>query len=162
MKYLRKSISFIFIAMFFIILILLYGFDNMKYALKREFFVSNILILILFIIPIFIIFSFFKKKVVNIDDKKYKIILFVVSLLVFTAQLFLVGYIYFFVDWDVKVVRDIVNSFVNTGSLNDSYYLEYLTVNRNNLFITFIFVMIRSIPIIGSDYFSLLFHVLFC
>lgn len=153
MKFLQKAIPIIFIIFFTIILSLLFIFSGIEYHLKRNLIINNILILIFIIIPIFLIYYFLVRKSGDISNKKYKTILIVIALIIFIIQIILVKCIYFYTDWDVKVIRDIVNEFFKNGNLKNNYYL---TIYPNNLFLTMIIVAIKSIPIVGNNYLFLL------
>ena len=153
MKFLEKTTTVIYAIMFTIILSLLFFFSSMDYYLKREFLIPNIIVLLVVIIPVFLIYYFLFKKKEDISLKKYRNTLIIIFVITFILQLILTVSIYFYTDWDVKIIRDIVDSFIKTGSLKDNYYL---TLYPNNLLLTMILVGIKSIPFLGSNYLFLL------
>lgn len=153
MKFLQKTIPIIYGIMFTIILVLLFVFSGVDYHLKKSFIISNIMVLIFFIFPIFWIYYLYKKKRKDISDKKYKIILICIASLVFIVQLILTKCIYFYTDWDVGVIRDIVDYYFVTGNINGNFYLS---TYPNNLLLVMLIVIIKSVPIFGKHYMFLL------
>lgn len=152
MKQLNKMIIVIFAIVFCYILFLLFFIDGIDYYLKKDFLLPNILVFML-IIPIFLIYYLKKQKIKDITNKKYYLWLVVIFLGTFLAQLILTNYIYFYTDWDVKIIREIVDEFLKNGNLNNNYYL---TIYPNNILLTMILVVIKSVPIIGENYIFLL------
>lgn len=147
-----KTAKIIFIVMFSIILLLLLFFSNGNYYLKRNFIISNIFVLIPIIILIVLFTKFIKEK--DISENKYKKILICLFILIGILQIIIIVNAYFYTDWDVKVIRDLVTKYLKTNSLRDEYYLS---IYPNNILLTAILIGINKIPFIGSNYFTVLF-----
>lgn len=147
-----KTAKIIFIIMFSIILLLLLFFSNTNYYLKRNFIISNIFVLIPLIILIYLFTKFIKEK--DISENKYKKILLFLFILIGILQIIIIVNAYFYTDWDVKVIRDLVTKYLKTNSLRDEYYLS---IYPNNILLTAILICINKIPFIGSNYFTVLF-----
>lgn len=153
MKIIKKIVPIIFIVIFAVVLSILFLFDGMDYHLKRKFLIPNILILIFFIIPIFLIYYFLFNKEKKIDNKKYKKYLALISIITFLVEILLSYFMFFYTDWDVLSINEASNTFLKTGALKSNYYL---TLCPNNMFITLIYVILKSVPILGKNYLFLI------
>lgn len=142
-----EFIPFIFCTIFLIVLGLLL-FTNPTYHLKRSFIFSNIFVLIPFLITIFMFNKFYKDGKVRF---RRNIVIF--SLLILLFQILLIACIYFYSDWDVKAIRDLVNKFMQNRNLNNEFYLS---IYPNNILLTSILVLIKCIPFIGKYYITTL------
>lgn len=152
MKFIQKTIPMIYIVMFTIILFILFFYSGVDYYLKRELFIPNLLILLI-IVPIFLYYYFCIKETKDIAEKKYYKYLTIISIVSYVLQIILTISIYFYTDWDVKVIREIVNEYMENRSLNNNFYLS---LYPNNILFTAILVLIKSIPIFGEHYLFLL------
>ena len=148
---LLKCISILYGIIFVVVLFLLFFISGVDYHLKRRFILSNIIS----IIPIIGIFILFYKtiKKEDISDTKYKKILALISALIAIIQIILILNIYFYTDWDVKVVRGLVNKYLSTGNLKDEFYLS---IYPNNILLVGILALIKKIPFIGNYYITTL------
>lgn len=148
---LLKCISILYGIIFVIVLFLLFFISGVDYHLKRRFILSNIIS----IIPIIGIFILFYKtiKKEDISDTKYKKILALIFVLTAIIQIILILNIYFYTDWDVKVVRGLVNKYLSTGNLKDEFYLS---IYPNNILLVGILALIKKIPFIGNYYITTL------
>ena len=129
----------------YILLVLFISFDK-TYLNLREFpLIPNIVSGLISAIIIFLLLKINK----NIDDKKYKVIMIVLFILIFIIQIIILKYTYFYTDWDVKTIRDAVLN-------NDIKGNYYLTKYPNTLLYLSIIKFYYNIPIIGKYYFPLL------
>ncbi len=151
MKFLKKSVNVIFIAMFIYILGLLFFFSNMSYINERNYMINNIWSLA-FILIIFLIFSLFNKKK-DLSNKSYYKFLIIISFIVFGMQLVFQAYGYFCQTWDAGHLVRTVNFFSRYGRIDD---MAYMTRYPNNSMLTFLLILIRSIPLIGNSNFLIL------
>lgn len=152
MKFLQKTIPVIFIIMFSYILILLFFFGDMNYINQRSYLLNNIYSII-FIIVIFFLFYFFKNKK-ELSNKKFFLSLFFISLIIFCIQVIMEIYGYFTPTWDAGHLSRTVEHFFNYQVIDD---MEYMTRYPNNTMLTFILILLRSIPFFGKSNFILLF-----
>ena len=138
----KKAINYIYLLLTTYILIVVF-FSNNKiyYSLRKPFVINNIIM----IIPLIFII----KKQINISDEKYKKILIILSIITFILQIFLIYNTYFYTDWDVKTLREIV---MNNNVVKNYYLTKY----PNNLLYVSILMFYKIIPIIGKHYFPLL------
>ena len=99
----------------YILLVLFISFDK-TYLNLREFpLIPNIVSGLISAIIIFLLLKINK----NIDDKKYKVIMIVLFILIFIIQIIILKYTYFYTDWDVKTIRDAVLN----NDIKGNYYL---------------------------------------
>lgn len=142
----KKAINYIYLLLTTYILIVVF-FSNNKiyYSLRKPFVINNIILILIMIIPL----VFIIKKQINISDEKYKKILIILSIITFILQIFLIYNTYFYTDWDVKTLREIV---MNNNVVKNYYLTKY----PNNLLYVSILMFYKIIPIIGKHYFPLL------
>lgn len=148
---LLKLIPILYGIMFLIVLVLLLFFSGMPYYLKRNYLVSNIFVLIPFFIFAFLFCKFYKDKEIN--DCNFKKILLVLFFVIGILQIILIVNTYFYTNWDVKVIRELVDTYVKTGTVKEDYYLS---VYPNNILLTAILAFIRKLPFIGDKYLTTL------
>lgn len=141
---LKKTIGSVWIMVFLYVLTVLFFFEK----INPSNLISNIYSFLL-IIPLFLLFCIFRKKNINISNKKYICILLIINIILFIIQFIVVKYGTFYTGWDASVIREYVNKFFSKGTLGDT---TYLTRYPNNLFLVFIFSIIKKFPIIGSRY----------
>lgn len=151
MKFLQKAVPIILGLMFIYILSLLFFFGSMGYINQRNYIVSNVYSLI-FIVVIFTIYYFYNNKKV-LSSKNYFIILVCMSFAVFGVQILIQTHGYFTQTWDAGHLVRTVNHFARYGVIDD---MAYLTRYPNNFMLTFILVLIRSIPVVGKTNFLIL------
>ncbi len=151
-KKILKIIPVIYFAIFTIVLSLLMFFSGINYYMKRHFILPNILSLIL-IVGIFILFY---KRVSNndISTKKYRNVLITLFILTAIIQIIIIINTYFYTAWDVKVIKNIIEKYLEKGNLKGNYYL---TIYPNNILITGILAFLRKLPLIGKYYITTLF-----
>lgn len=145
-RYLEKCIYIVsFIVIFWIMFLLLFFSNTLKYACKKEFVFSNLVIFNVFLIILlmyFIIKNKFRIKICNLNlDKIVKIC----SIVFFFIQLYISYNIFFETGWDsggaiVPAARTLLNN-GNVAPLNDSYFSLY----PNNLFLVNIYYLILKI-----------------
>lgn len=145
MKFLQKAVPLIFIIVFTYITILLYFFSHLQYMTKVSFIIPNIFALI-FIIIVFILF-FKAKENKDISLKKFITLIATISITSYFAQLFIAKFCIFSTGWDAGLIERNIDYFITNGKLLDP---EYMTRCPNNLFIEFILIMIKKLPIIGG------------
>lgn len=150
MKLLEKLVSVSFILMIIILLAILFLFDDVSYITERTLLFKNIYSLI-FIFVVFLLGHFSKKK--EISQAKYYKIVTVLFFILFLVQLFIVTYGYFTPTWDAGHLKRTVNHFMKYKLIDD---MEYMTRYPNNTMLTFILILIRSIPFLGSSNYILL------
>ncbi len=148
---LLKIISILYGVMFAIVLLLLLFFSGMPYYLKREFLISNIFVIIPFFLILFLFYKFHRDK--EIEKSNFRKILIILSILTGILQLILIISTYFYTDWDVKVIRELVDTYIKNGNLKGEFYL---TIYPNNVLITAILAFIRKLPFIGKYYITTL------
>lgn len=143
----QKLIRYIYLILFaFILLIVFISHNDFYLSLRQPPIISNLLVGILIVFPIILILRMIKKEV---SDKTYKKALIILSIIVFIIQIIILRCTYFYTDWDVKTVRDII-------STNDFFHNYYLTKYPNTLLYVLILKLYYSLPIIGKYYFPLL------
>lgn len=142
----KKIIRIIFFIIFaYILLVLFLPSDKTYLNFRRSPVIPNIISGIISLIVIIILYKMKR----NINDKIYKKILTISSIIVFIIQFFILKNIYFYTDWDVKTIRDIITN----NTIKENYYL---TKYPNTLLYVAILKGYRLIPIIGKYYFPLL------
>ena len=142
----KKLIRILYIILFTYILLVVFFSNNKTYLSFREpFIIKNIIIGLIIIIPILVL----RKTSKKITDKNYKKILIISSIIAFVIQLVILRCTYFYTDWDVKTIRDIITN-------NDLIHNYYLTKYPNTLVYLAILKFYYSIPILGKYYFPLL------
>ena len=152
LKPLLSFIPVIYVILFAIVIFLLLFISGVSYHLKRDFLVGNIFVMIPFLITVFLIYKFSHKKT-KIDSKEFKKYLIILFAVIAILQTILITHIYFYTDWDVRVIRNIVKKFIETGAVKDDFYLS---VYPNNILLTFILAFIKKIPFIGKYYITTL------
>lgn len=148
---LLKLIPIIYGIMFIIVIFLLLFISGVTYHLKRNYFISNLLVIIPFSIILFLFYKFYKDK--KIEKKKFRIFLIILFAVVAILQIVLITHTYFYTDWDVKVIREIVNNYIKEGSIKDNFYLS---IYPNNILLTAILAFIKKLPFIGKYYLTTL------
>lgn len=148
---LLKLIPILYEIIFMIVLFLLLFCSGVSYHLKRNFIISNIFVLIPVIVIFIVFYKFYKDT--EISQKKFKIILITLFIITAVLQIVLTYNIYFYTDWDVKVIREIVDYYINTGTTKGDFYLS---IYPNNVLLTAILAFLKKIPFIGKNYLTTL------
>lgn len=146
-----KLVPVLYGLMFILVLFLLLFLSNNEYHLKRDFLISNIFVLIPFLICIFLFNKFHKDP--DINANKFKKYIIIISSITLILQIILLTHTFFYTDWDVKVIRGLVNKFVSEGRIKEDFYLS---VYPNNILLTAILSFIKCIPFIGKYYMTTL------
>lgn len=147
-KIAKRFVPVLFVVVFGIILLLVFGFDWIDYRFNRNLFFPNIVAIIIAILIALTIILIYKKLFkTEISDQLFKRILIGVALGCFLLQLIIIYNMYFFTGWDVKAVSDIADNFIQNGTVGQDFYL---TIYPNNLFLVFFLILIRSVPFFGS------------
>jgi hypothetical protein len=139
-------------AIFIYVLILLLFFSWIDYPTKSAFIhiLPNIGIL-LFVLIFLVLLNKIKYKS-NMSNYKYFKYIKVITVITFILQILLCYFCCFQTGWDVYSVERNANIFISTGSLYD---VGYLTRYPNNVFITFIVVILKQLqmhlPFVTSD-----------
>ena len=142
----KKLIRIIYLLMIAYILLVLFISYDKTYLNFREFpIIPNIISGLIAGLIIFLLLKLNTK----IDDKKYKKIIIILSIVVFILQIIILKYTYFYTDWDVKAIRDAVLN----NNIKGNYYL---TKYPNTLLYLSFIKFYYSIPLIGKYYFPLL------
>lgn len=143
MKNINKAYGIIYLFLMGFTLILLLFFDNINYNTKVNFIFPNIYIFISSIF-ILILFIFYPLKF-SIDKKKYYLWLLIIFVVCYVIELVIQKYCFFRTGWDVDVIIKNSDYFISTGKiLNVDYFTRY----PNNLFLLFIFILIKkTIPL---------------
>lgn len=140
----------VFGTVFLMIITILLLFENMEYACKREFILSNGVIFctaIIFLLISVLFYYWFKNNThkflrsypeINFD----KLVLISVVILFF-GQCYVFYNIFFLSGWDSAVIRDSVNTILSGGDKanTDFYFSRY----PNNLFISYLYLFILKI-----------------
>lgn len=134
----------------FIIFSLFFG-ESFKYTFKLPYIIPNI---ISFIIVVIVFFAIIKipKKNNKVSNKKFYILLTILSIISFIIQLVITINIYFKTGWDVQVIEELHKQFLQIGNINS----EYLSLYPNNLLLILIYILIGKIPYIGTSYITYL------
>ena len=148
---LKKTVKYIYIIMFTIILFILFFMGNKTYPLQRNHITSNLIIMPLIAIVTYILLRFKNEKEIK---KKYYIYLIGLYFIIYIIQCILIKNIYFYTDWDVKVISDLVDKYLIQHNLHNEYYL---TIYPNNIILTTILIILRKMPLIGSHYVNTLY-----
>lgn len=98
-----------------------YDFSVSKYVL---FFVALILSLVLFILMRRI-------DLRGVRIKRFAFKLFVLAVIIFIIQLLVADNIFFYIDWDVKYLREAAGQYIS--GLVDEFHTNYFKVNPNNV-----------------------------
>lgn len=144
MKFLKNT-NWIYLIMSVLIVLVVASCGSTVFGQNLDRSISNLFIILL-IIPITIISSFFKKKII-INEKKYKIILCIFFLIVIGIQIFYIKSLFFLTGWDVGELRNISDTFIINKEIGIN---SYLTHYPNNMLLTFILIVVKSIPLLGK------------
>lgn len=158
MKKLLNLIPIIFSIMIVASIIAIIGADFFNYYLEREFILPNLITTIIAVaLCCCVIFVLSKLKITSkqesLTPKQFLVNLVFIFLTLYLLQLFILSRIYFYTNWDVKVVLGSADYFLENGSLG---VWEYTSMYPNNLLIIFILALIKMVPVLGQSHFFLL------
>lgn len=141
----NNGIKTFFAVLFGVILVLLIFFSNVGYICKKEFLVSNIVMMLCILIGIAavsVIFCLIRKYYSGVKIS-YPLVVMILAILLFSFQIYLTYNIYFRVGWDVntvfKAARQIAHGY--NEELNSSYFSKY----SNNLFLVSFYALVLKI-----------------
>lgn len=144
-KILEKSIHLVAFILFIWILFLLFlGEKFIDYLCRKEFVVSNIIILILFVFSIILCYVISKKKSIALPNCSYGKIVKICTVLLFFSQIYICYNIFFETGWDsggyvIPAARALLEN-RDIKVLN-----EYFSMYPNNLFLVNIYYFILKI-----------------
>lgn len=160
----NKIVKYMSIIMFAVIFIFLLVIDTrVEYNYKNEIKPDNykcLLVIFLFIFLVIIIVNVIKKfsknkmnkieKAVELVNKKSTLIIAILFILLFIAQIIILQNIYFETGWDLEHIFKAINKYFETGAFEDKTYFgkySYFSVYPNNLFLVTIFAVIGRIVV---------------
>ncbi len=149
MKFFSKAIGLLYFVIIIFILVLLFLFGNTPYINQRSFVNNNVFMIFSFITLLLL----FLQKKIDIKKSTYYKSLIIGFFILFTIQLVIITYGYFTPTWDAGHLNRTVNYFHSYGVIDD---MEYMTRYPNNSMLTFLLILIRSIPYFGRSNFILL------
>lgn len=149
--YRRPSIIFtISYVLFFIIGLFIIGVNlfmtrSKQYWMYYDFPISNVILFIISLVVGIGLFYVARKVELSFPRiiKAYGFKLFIATLLLFVLQIFIVNNIFFYVDWDVKYLKEAAYQYIN-GGMNE-FYSNYFHVNPNNLFMLALTILFLKI-----------------
>lgn len=131
--------------------------QNIDYSCRNGVTVSNG-ILLLYSLLVLLAFGtiynvFFRRYVNRLSKRECNILLVVGCIILFILQLYIAYNIYFLPGWDAGILRDASTYFANDHILDtQNIYYSYLAQYPNNVFLTFIFTIIKQvIMFLGND-----------
>lgn len=162
----KENLSSIFykmiVVLFGVMMIMILGMNlifyyGMDYACKNNVTISNGILLIFGVVGILIFGTiynlFFRKHINKLSRRKCNILLLIGCIILFIVQLYIAYNIYFLSGWDAGVLRKASTDLVNKQLLDSQYpFYKYFTRYPNNVFLTYIFTIIKEITIFfGGD-----------
>ena len=150
----QKIISILYLLIFATILLTVLCFSWLPNCAYKNFFLPNIVALLISLIASGAFYFVFKN--VHIDKKSFRVIVITTFILLYLVQLFILYFSYFKTGWDVYVVNDLANRAAEQGTFTTVGSDPYLTIYNNNVLIVTILSFIKSLPIIGGKYFTIL------
>lgn len=149
-------ILFAFIICLVLVMNILFS-QNIDYSCKNGVTVSNGILLLsgLLVLLLFgtVYNIFFRRYVNHLSKAECNILLIVGCISLFILQLYIAYNIYFLSGWDVGILRDASTYFADNQVLDSQcIYSFYFARYPNNVFLTFIFTIIKQITMfIGSN-----------
>ena len=157
----KENISSVFykiiIGLFGIMILMILGMNiifsqGMDYACKNNVTMSNGVLLILGIIGVLVLGTiyniFFRRRINKLSKRECNILLIVACIILLIIQLYIAYNIYFLSGWDVSILRNTSTDLANQQLLNSQYVnYGYFTRYPNNVFLTFIFTIIKEVAI---------------
>lgn len=157
----KENISSVFykiiIGLFGIMILMILGMNiifsqGMDYVCKNNVTMSNGVLLILGIIGVLVLGTiyniFFRRRINKLSKRECNILLIVACIILLIIQLYIAYNIYFLSGWDVSILRNTSTDLANQQLLNSQYVnYGYFTRYPNNVFLTFIFTIIKEVAI---------------
>lgn len=151
-----RIINLLFVMMMLGILIINFFIGGKReYFTKKTFLSSNIKLFIIgFIILTFLTIlynKFIKKYIEKLKKKQMNFLLAFYFIIVFIMQIFIIKKILFLTGWDVLVLRESSELLVNGAKLNNGNgYGTYFMTYPNNLFLLFLYVILKKVALFLS------------
>lgn len=155
-KIFHKIIAAIFGIMMFLILTINIVVDHrVDYLCKNDIYFNNFVLLLmglgLFIVIMFLYKKIIEKQIGKLNKKQCQYILIIGCFIMLLIQIYVSKRIFFLTGWDAGKLRNISISLSKGINLNDAGG-DYLVLNPNNTFLTFIFTIICKIALkIGKN-----------
>lgn len=150
----QRVISVCFLVVFFVILITVICFNWPPHCSNKNFILPNIVALLISLLTGEIIYFIFKK--ISITKKAFRITIVAAFIILFILQLLVLYFSYFKTGWDAGLVDSIADQAAEEGTYTTAGINGYLTNFTNNVFIVSILAFIKSLPIVGGHYFTIL------
>lgn len=150
----QKIIAISFLFIFFIILFAVICLDWLPHCTNKNFIIPNIASLLISLVLGSAFYFLFKK--ISISKKAFLITVIAAFLFLYVAQLLILYFSYFKTGWDAGTVNDLADMVVEQGVYTTAGSSAYLTIFENNVLIVTILAFIKSLPIIGGKYFTIL------
>ena len=157
----KENISSVFykiiIGLFGIMILMILGMNiifsqGMDYACKNNVTISNGVLLILGIIGVLVLGTIynilFRRHINKFSKRECNILLIAACIILLIIQLYIAYNIYFLSGWDVSILRNTSTDLANQQLLKSQYVnYGYFTRYPNNVFLTFIFTIIKEVAI---------------
>lgn len=150
----QKIISILFLLIFVVILFTILCFSWIPHCSNKDFFLPNIVSLLISLFTGFVFYFIFRN--VQINKKTFRIVVIITFSILYLAQLFILYFSYFKTGWDAHLVDNLANQVVEQGAFTTAGNNPYLTISGNNILIVTILSLIKSLPIVGGKYFTIL------
>ena len=150
----QKIISILYLLIFVVILLVVLCFNWIPHCSNKNLLLPNIVSLLISLIVSCIFYYIFKN--IHIDRKTFRTIVIVTFSILYLAQLFVLYFSYFKTGWDAYYVNTLADQVAEQGTFTTAGSDPYLTISSNNILIVAILAFIKSLPIIGSKYFTIL------
>lgn len=150
----QKIIAFSFLVISLIIITTIICFDWLPHCTNKDFIFPNIVSLIISLAMGFIFYLLSKK--ISVNRKTFTITVIVSFIILYLAQLLILYFSYFKTGWDAGTVNKLADMVAEEGVYTTAGSSAYLTIFENNVLIVTILAFIKSLPIIGGKYFTIL------
>lgn len=150
----QKIITFSFLFIFLTIFITIICLDWLPHCTNKDYIFPNIISLFFSLIFGFTFYVFFRK--VSISKKTFLVTIIIVFIILYLIQLFILYFSYFKTGWDAGTVNKLADMVAEEGAYTNAGSSAYLTIFENNVLIVTILAFIKTLPIIGGKYFSIL------
>ncbi len=151
-KILKKILISMFVLLFILLLYVILFKTNQEYIFKRENInISKVLVIAIDFIFVFLFVSLVKVK--DISSKKYYVLISFMQIIFFVFQIIILLNIKYNTGWDVKYIKDAVDTYIKNGNIINN---DYLTMYPNNLLLVGILAILAKLPFIGKYYITTL------
>lgn len=150
----QKIISIIFLAIFSVVILTVICFSWLPHCTNEGFVLPNIVALLISLLIGGSCYLLFKK--ITMKEKTFKILVILTFSILFLVQLLTLYFSYFKTGWDANLVDSIADQAAKEGAFTTAGSNVYLTNFTNNIFIVSILAFIKSLPVIGGHYFTIL------